>query len=522
MRRRGPQPTVTFRARLVLPALGAAMIAGAAPAGLSHRPQPALQPAAAPSPVARADAPATLFRVVLDPSVQATPYTGRVYVAIAKGSTGEPRRRMGDWFAGTQILAMDAADAAPGSPVSITTGALSWPAAGGAIEPGTYRVQAVARRNPDSPQPGAGAGDLYSDAATVTLGPGAEPATLTLSHAVPERTFRQSDTVKLVSMVSPSLSQFHGRDVTISAGVVLPEGWKDDPSAHYPTLYWIGGFGGTHHDAAQAGRFISPPAGAPPTIIVIPDPSCHFGHSVFADSANNGPRGKALVDELIPEVEKRYHGAASADRRFVSGISSGGWSSLWLQVAYPDTFGGVWSHCPDPVDFRDFQQINLYAPGANMYRDAEGKKRPLARNGGEVMLWYEDFVRQEEVLGDGGQIRSFEAVFSPRGSDGRPVPLFDRQTGAVNTETARAWEKYDIRLVLERAWPAAGPRLAGKIHVYAGGLDTFYLEGAAAKLRESLSALGSDATVEIVPGAPHTVLPKGVQDMWRAIAEKCN
>src|SRR5262249_15129 len=154
-----------------------------------------------------------------------------------------------------------------------------------------------------------------------------------------------------------------------------------------------------------------------------------------------------------------------------TGHSSGGWSSLWLQVAYPDFFGGVWSTAPDPVDFRDFQRINIYEQAVNFFRDADGKERPLARQGDRVVLRFKAFSEMEEVMGHGGQLASFEAVFSPRGTDGRPRKLWDRRTGAVDPDVAKAWEKYDIRLVLERNWETLGPKLKGKLHVYTGDLD---------------------------------------------------
>jgi hypothetical protein len=138
-----------------------------------------------------------------------------------------------------------------------------------------------------------------------------------------------------------------------------------------------------------------------------------------------------------------------------------------------------------------------------MFRDRDGNRRPIARRGGRPALYFDDFSRMEDVLGDGGQLRSFEAVFSPLGPDGRPRRLWDRAVGAIDPEVARAWEAYDIRLVLERNWPALGPKLAGKLHVITGALDTFYLEGAARLLKGSLAALGSDAVVEVVPGKDH-------------------
>ena len=141
-----------------------------------------------------------------------------------------------------------------------------------------------------------------------------------------------------------------------------------------------------------------------------------------------------------------------------------------------------------------------------MYRDRDGKRRPIARRGTRPILFFDDFSRMEDVIGDGGQLHSFEAVFSPLGPDGRPRPLWDRTTGAVHTDVAKAWEAYDIRLVLERSRPTLGPKLAGKLHVITGDLDTFYLEGAVKLLKESLRELGSDAVVEIIPGKDHGTL----------------
>jgi hypothetical protein len=173
-------------------------------------------------------------------------------------------------------------------------------------------------------------------------------------------------------------------------------------------------------------------------------------------------------------------------------------------VTYPDTFGGVWSLSPDPVDFRDWQQVDLYAdPPASLYVDEQGSRRPIARIGGRPALWYDSFTRMDDCLGRGGQLRSFDAVFSPLGSDGLPQRLWDRTTGLVDPTVARAWQAYDIRLVLERNWPTLGPKLAGKLRITTGDLDTFYLEGAVERLAASLASLGSDAQIEVLPGEDH-------------------
>jgi len=181
-------------------------------------------------------------------------------------------------------------------------------------------------------------------------------------------------------------------------------------------------------------------------------------------------------------------------------------------VAYPDFFHGCWSTSPDSIDFRDFQRIDVYNPGSNMFTDSTGARRPIARRGGKPALFWKGFSDMEVVMGRGGQLASFEAVFSPRGADGKPEELWDRKTGAIRTDVAKAWEKYDIRLVLERNWGTLGPKLKGKLHVYMGDVDTFYLEGATRLLRESLAALGSDAVVELFPGKDHGLIDRALRE----------
>jgi pimeloyl-ACP methyl ester carboxylesterase len=198
---------------------------------------------------------------------------------------------------------------------------------------------------------------------------------------------------------------------------------------------------------------------------------------------------------------------AEPTARFVTGHSSGGWSSLWLQITYPDTFGGVWSTAPDPVDFHDWQQVDLYAnPPLSLYTDAQGERRPIARLQGKPVLWYDSFAEMDDVLGRGGQLRSFEAVFSPLDGEGLPQRLWDRETGRIDPDVVQAWSKYDISRVLKQNWLALELKLRGKLHVYTGELDTFYLEGAVRRLGETLKELGSDAEVVVVPGKNHSDL----------------
>ena len=282
-------------------------------------------------------------------------------------------------------------------------------------------------------------------------------------------------------------------------------------------------FGGTYHGINGWERRAKEDGPLAQCIIVVPDANAPYGHTVFCDSATNGPWGQALVHELIPALEAKF-GGAGPTQRYVTGVSSGGWSSLWLQVAYPDQFNGCWSQVPDPIDFHDFQQINLYEPIAgdqprNMYVDEAGQPRPLGRRNGEVFLTYQGFAEREYVLNPGGQLRSFDATFSPRLSDGTPARIFDMETGAVDHEVAKHWQQYDISHILLTRWAELSDSLAGKIHIYAGEVDTFYLEGAVERFRALAEKQGllEHMVVEVIPGMAHSPHREGWQDMEETI-----
>lgn len=471
------------------------------------QPSPSAQTPSEPSPI---PAVAPAFQVEFDPQLQSAPYTGRVLVILARQGEREPRRRINSfaqWIRPTPVFGKSVKDWDVKRPLDVGTDADHYPYAINALPREKLVVQAVARRNLDLPEPGVSPDDLYSDPVELDLTTyTGGPVALRLAHVVQAAEPIQHPRLKTIEMVSPLLSKFFGREVKTRAWVRLPEGYSDTDDRVYPVLYSISGFGGgPPRFESMGGAFARSPL-LEQVLLVVPDSRCYRGHHVFADSDNNGPRGRAFVEELIPLVEKTCRGAQSPRHRYVTGVSSGGWSSLWLQVTYPEVFNGCWADVPDPVDFRDFQCIDLYRPGANMYRDESGTRRPLMRQGTQVMVYYEDFARAEAVLGPGGQLHSFEAVFSPRGRDGEPAPLFDRRTGAVDPAVARSWERYDIRLVLERNWETLGPKLSGKLHIRAGEFDNFYLEGAVRLLKESLTKLGSDADVEIIPGAGHGTL----------------
>lgn len=311
------------------------------------------------------------------------------------------------------------------------------------------------------------------------------------------------------SFRSELVSAFAGNDVSFEAMVMTPAGY--DPDCGWAVHYVIHGFGSSALRTAvgHVGDVLARDelGKAPPLVRVFLDANHPLGHHVFADSANMGPWATALVQELLPAIEARYGAIAAPAARFLSGHSSGGWSSLWLQVEHPEAFGGAWSLAPDPVDFRDFTNVDIHR-FESMYRDPEGEPIPLVREGAQVVTTLEEFARQEARDAPVGRqiFYSFEAVFGPRAADGRPQPLFDRDTGHIDREVAEAWKHYDISAKLRREWPRLEPLLRGKLHVFVGLEDTYYLDGPVRLLADELHALGSDAELVLVPERDHVDL----------------
>lgn len=445
------------------------------------------------------------FSVRYPATAFAGPFTGNVVVYISR-TEGEPRLGP-NWFQPEPVIVASFKNVAPGSPMVVSDdNALGKPKQLVHIARGTYTVQAVVDRNLGGRQVGVCPGNLYSVATQVRLDPAAGGTVkLLCDKTVAEPVFKDTDRVKGVRFQSKLLSGFYHRPTFMYAAVGLPAEWASHPDRKYPVVFFAPGFGGTHWEWSGESAIPGDVMDGVPFILVMLDPDCPTGYSAFADSANNGPWGAALTEELIPYIESTFRGVGEPWARFVTGHSSGGWTSLWLQVAYPDFFGGCWSTSPDPVDFRSFQMIDLYASGSNMFTDGKGKPRPIARAGSTVLSTYRAFSDREWGL-RGEQLGSFEGVFSPRGPDGEPMRLWDRKTGAIDPKVAAAWRKFDIGLKLRTEWATLGPKLKGKLFVACGTEDTFFLDSAVKLLQKDLKALGSDADVELLPGDHGSVL----------------
>jgi S-formylglutathione hydrolase FrmB len=424
----------------------------------------------------------------------------------------------------TAVAAREVSRLAPGQAIDIDTDQIAFPQGWSQLPAGDYYVQAVLDVHHDYNYHGRDGGDLASKVVKLHL-PAAAMPDLALTDVLPERkawdipkrymsetSLKHFDEARqhtqAIDFVSPALSAFWGRSIHMRGWVMLPPGYDPKAKATYPTVYYTHGYGGDADSLAGSAAMVYGATAEklmPPMIWVFLDQSSPTGTTEFADSVNNGPWGVALTTELIPQLEKTYRMDAKPQGRFLQGHSSGGWATLWLQTRYPEIFGGTWSTSPDPSDFHDFTGVDLYAPHANAYRKADGTAYPLVRDKGKVLATFQQFAQLERVMGPyGGQMASFEWVFSPKGKDGRPQPMFDRDTGDVDPAVVSYWhDHYDIAYRLEHNWPALKPDLDGKIHLYVGTADTFYLDGAAHKLKAVLDGLHAKSDIRFIPDRTH-------------------
>ncbi len=440
---------------------------------------------------------AASIEVTLDPSLTPAATSGRLIILMKKGKPQGDTIRTGFLPGETWMAAREIEHLAPGATVTLDSDDIAFPLPFSQAPAGEWYYMAILDRDHSYARAGAGPGDFVSAVST-------EPK-LTLTKENPARpALVDTDTVKLVDFESPQLSRFFGRPIRMQAGVVLPENFAK-PGVRFPTVYHVHGFGGDHSAAWRA-----KPVTKFNAVHVYLNANVPGGHHVFADSANNGPWGGALTLDLIPYLEKKYKLIPRPYARFLTGHSSGGWSTLWLQVAYPKFFGGTWPTAPDSIDFKSFTGIDV-TPGSsqNAYLTKDGQPLSLVRMNGKEIVTFKDFALQERVSGDhGGQLTSFEWVFSPKGDDGRPMPLFNRVSGVIDPAVAEYWRKYDISYQVQTRWAELGPLLRGKIRLVIGDQDTFHLEEAAKIFCVFMKSKGAEDACEIVPERDHMNLFK--------------
>ena len=450
------------------------------------------------------------FRVALPSTFGNQPFEGRLIILLSNQKQPAKVIEMGldpkdfkIWTAAGEVASL-----LPGSSVELDPDVLAYPEPWSHAPIGNYQAMAVLDVNHNYAYGGLEPGDLRSTVVPLANFNPAEPQVieLSLTERVPERHASPPASTELIDFVSPSLSAFWGRPTHMRGLVLLPPSYNKNKTGRFPTVYWTHGFTAPfHYLEIMAGDYSRAMSDGklPEMIYVFLDQSCLGGTHEFADSLNNGPWGKALTRELIPHLEHKYRMDGKPSGRLLTGHSSGGWAALWLQVAYPAFFGGTWPTSPDPSDFRSFTGPNLLKD-KNFYRKPDGSKWMLVRMNGKDVQSLEDFARMEHVLGEyGGQMASFEWVFSPRGPDGRPQQLFDRETGEIHSDVAQAWEKYDISAIIRNHASRLRPLLRNKIHLTVGTADTFHLDESARLLQQTLQEVDIPASFNFLSGKTH-------------------
>lgn len=394
-------------------------------------------------------------------------------------------------------------------------------------------------------------GNLYSDVQQVFIDPSMKQAiTLNCENVIPPIEV-PPDTrwVKRIKFQSEILTEFWGQPIYLGATVLLPRGYDEHPDVYYPVNYVQG-----HFSLAAPHGFATEDPGeqssararsgnefyeywtsdeAPRMIAVtFQHPTPYFDDSYAVNSPNVGPYGDAIMEELIPRVEESFRIIREPYARVLSGGSTGGWESFALQVFHPDFFGGTWSSCPDPLDFRYYELINIYEDNNAYYRDHNElshvnyneynflkSERPEAREiDGQVRYTVRDTYLYEWTIGDRhrseAQWAIWEAAYGPIGEDGYPKPLWDWRTGEIDHEVAEQWRDKDLRDYLEKNWSWIGPKLVGKLHIYVGDMDNYYLNNAVVLMEEFLESTTDPyfaGVVEYGWRAPHCWGPRGAE-----------
>jgi len=488
------------------------------------------------------------------------PVTGRAYVILSRDSTREPRLQTGVRgvpFWGMEVRGLQAGEVVVLRPENDET--IGYPLASLQNLPeGEYLVQAFLNvfttfRRSDGhtlemhlnsgagQNPWRAPGNASSEAKTVRIEHGREaliPLQITRvippTDPVPEggslqqgNPPDQGELVRFVKLRSDAVSDFWGRDMYVGANILLPSDYGSAPNRRYPVVYLTGHFPGRgapfgYSEEEESGRgrsegfseFWRSPESPKVILVTVRDANPYYdtGHSV--NSANVGPYGDAFVQELIPYLDAEFRTIPESWARILAGGSTGGWEALAIQIFNADRFGGAWGWCPDPVDFHYYQIVNVYEDENAYLSGSEWVKveRPNARRtDGNVVSTIRQENAYERAVGpngrSGGQWAIWEALFSPVGADGYAAPIWDRVTGEIDHDVAEYWrQNWDLTAYLVRNWPAIGERLAGKLHVTVGDMDTYYLNNAVELMEVALADLSDpfpDASFEYGRRKPH-------------------
>jgi hypothetical protein len=382
--------------------------------------------------------------------------------------------------------------------------------------PDQFYYQVLYKQNPDDGQENV-PGNLISQVDSMRYSANAS-LNLKLQKVIPPFEIVKHKFVKPVVIQSKCLTAFFGRPRYLKASILLPSSFFDHPEKSFPICYRAPGLNGRYDgvNGMVANKSFMDwwfSGNAPQIIFVFMDSQGPYGDSYQVDSENNGPCGKALTEELIPEIEKQVHYQKDSGMRYLAGASTGGWVALGLQIFYPDFFNGTWSYSPDPVEFEHYGLMDIYHDESIFY-SRYGYLQPESRTIYGDMKWtMKECIEEENVLGkngnyliSGGQFGAYNAVFGPKGKDGLPSLMFDPVTGKIDHAVAAQWEKYDLKKVLEKNWTTLGPKLQGKIWVWTGDMDGLFSNVATRFLKMYLDKTEnpkSDAKISFTPMAGH-------------------
>jgi hypothetical protein len=454
--------------------------------------------------------------ITFSSGARAQPVTGMVYLAISKDNQSPPIQQADP--EGAPIFSAFVQDLKPGARVSFTRENRGHPVASlSDIPAGDYWAQPFVNVYTRFPRADGhtvwmhmdqwegqnwkrSPGNLYGDPVKVRIDPAsAAPIALVADKVIPPvQVPADTDMVKRIKIQSQVLTKWWGQPIFLGATILLPKDYDKHPGVLYPVNYIHGhfslgapgGFGrGSDFDklwlAEQTPRFL---------YVTLQHPSPYYDDSYAVNSANNGPYGEAIMQELLPAIETRFRVIRQPWARMLSGGSTGGWIALAHQVFYPDFYGGAFGSCPDSVDFNYHQIVNIYKDANAYFLEHDWMKvdRPTRqRPDGNIVSTMKDENRYELTIGDqsrsGGQWDIWEATYSPVGKDGYPRRLWDKQTGVIDKAVAETWKKYDLLEVLKTNWATLGPKVGHKLNAYVGDMDSYYLNNAVENLHAFLS-----------------------------------
>jgi hypothetical protein len=504
------------------------------------------------------------FAVSFPVDRSAAPLDGRMLLLLSTNGDAEPRFQISDGPATQLVFGIDVDGLKPGAEAIVDAAAFGYPLRSLAELPaGEYYVQALLHRyetfhrsdghtvklpmdRGEGQHWNAAPGNLYSLPRKITLDPArSTPVRIVLDREIPPiAPPKDTKYIRHERIQSKLLTEFWGRPMHLGACLLLPEGFDEHPQARYPLVifhghfpYTFGGFreeppdpdlepdyserfrleGYNRIQQEYAHAFYKEWTGPgfPRAIVMeIQHANPYYDDSYAVNSANLGPYGDAIVRELIPYIERKYRGLGQGWARFLYGGSTGGWESLAAQVLYPDEFNGCFACCPDPIDFRAYTLVNIYEDRNAYFLDSPWKRtpRPGMRNYlGEVSCTLEEVNHRELALGthsrSGDQWDIWQAVYGPVGPDGYPRPIWDKLTGEIDREVAEYWrENYDLVHIMRRDWKTLGPKLKGKINIYVGDMDNYYLNNAvylAEELLESTTNPSYEGDIDYGDRAEH-------------------